>query len=153
MYTRKMEKNKYGSSPLLAGLANTQSSSIGYGDRLPISAALRPIRRRPDRLLQCFRFALANPLKGNGTGDEQFETLEIHIRPFQRQQLARPQSSDNVQEHGCFARLLEMLEQRLELLDVQHDGNLLPLRALTHLRDWVSVVLLPANSVIEDCVH
>jgi hypothetical protein len=30
MYTRKMEKDQYGNSPLLAGLANTQSSSIGY---------------------------------------------------------------------------------------------------------------------------
>jgi hypothetical protein len=34
MYTRKIEKDQYGNSPLLAGLANTQSSSVGYGDRL-----------------------------------------------------------------------------------------------------------------------
>ncbi len=34
-----------------------------------------------------------------------------------------------------------------------HDGHLLPLGALTHLRDGVPVVPLPPDCVIENGVH
>jgi hypothetical protein len=48
-------------------------------------------------------------LESNGTGNVQFKVLEIHVRPFQCQQLTHSQAGENVQEHGRLAWLLEML--------------------------------------------
>ncbi len=85
----------------------------------PQEQSLRQLWIERDGLLRCLCLVGADALKRNGTGDVQFEVLEIHVRPFQRQQLAHAQPGENVEKHGGLARLLDVFKQRLDLLDVQ----------------------------------
>lgn len=89
----------------------------------------------------------------NRTSDVNLQIFEVHVRPFEGKQLAHAQVRQDVEEHGCFAGVLEILQKSFDLLDVQHGGHPLPLCALPHHREGVSVMPLPADRVIEDGVH
>jgi hypothetical protein len=81
------------------------------------------------------------------------QIFKVHIRSLEREQFTHTKTRESIQNDRRFARLPEMFEQRLDLVDIQPNSSPLTIGALTRLRDGVPFVSFPADRVIEDRVQ
>jgi hypothetical protein len=119
----------------------------------PVAQGSREKRIEWNWLLRCLGLARPDNLQDDGAGHADLILDEIDIRPFESEQFACPQSSNNIeQDHGSLSDI-EGAEQRLDFCDFEYRRDLLPFGTLPYLLIRVAIKQFVPQAVVEEDAH
>src|SRR5579863_4461208 len=134
-----------GEDPVVRGLVLRVSS--------PSAQGFREKRIEWNWLLRCLGLARPDNLQDDGARHADLVLDEIDIRPFESEQFACPESSNNIeQDHGSLSDI-EGAEQRLDFCDFEYRRDLRPFGTLPYPLDRVAIKQFVPQAVVEEDAH
>ena len=120
----------------------------------PRAESSRENRVERNWFLRRLRFAGADDLKNDGARNADLVFIEVDVYPLESEQLACPQSCNDIeQDHGSLAEI-EGAQQQLDFFDFEYGWDLLSLGALAHPLHRVPIEEFMTQAVIEkDTYH
>src|SRR5579863_2411650 len=104
-------------------------------------------------LLRCLGFARADNLQDDGARHADLVLDEIDIRPFESEQFACPESSNNIEQDHRSLSDIEGAEQRLDFCDFEYRRDLFPFGTLPYPLDRVAIKQFVPQAVVEEDAH